>query len=272
MIKLTGDIEAKTEELANSMPPLKIYREVKKPPPERFFRKDGTLSVVGKKWRELQEENGFSEDITSFKQLVGVERGNPNSSDQLKDWLLSLGWVPTYFKDSKSKTTGVVKKVPQILLEDKTMCPNIKKLYTEHPYLESLEGLSLCQHRKGILQSFIDNISEEGTVVASAGGFTSTLRLQHRKPMVNLPKVGVFYGEEIRSLIVAPDEHFLCGADMTALESTTQEHYMYFFDSDYVTSRRTPGFDPHSDLAVISGIMSKDEQEFYNWYKNGGNK
>ena len=82
----------------------------------------------------------------------------------------------------------------------------------------------------------------------------------------------MFYGEEIRGLIIAPEGFFLCGADMTALESTTQEHYMYFFDPDYVTSRRTPGFDPHSDLAVISGIMSKDEQEFYNWYKNGGNK
>ena len=273
MIKLTGDIEAKTEELANFMPPLKIYREVKKPTPEKFFRKDGTLSVVGKKWRELQEENGFSEDITSFKQLVGVERGNPNSSDQLKDWLLSLGWVPTYFKDSKSKTTGVVKKVPQILLEDKTMCPNIKKLYTEHPYLESLEGLSLCQHRKGILQSFIDNISEEGTVVASAGGFTSTLRLQHRKPMVNLPKVGVFYGEEIRSLIVAPDEnHFLCGADMTALESTTQQHYMYFFDPEYVKEMRVPGFDPHLDVAILSGLMTVEEAEKFKQLKKKSDK
>ena len=269
MLKLTGDIEAKTEELANSMPPLKIYREIKKPTPERFFRKDDTLSMVGKKWKELQEENGFSEDITSFKQLIGVEKGNPNSSDQLKDWLLSLGWVPTYFKDSKSKTTGVVKKVPQILLEDKTMCPNIKKLYTEHPYLESLEGLSLCQHRKGILQSFIDNISEDGTVVASAGGFTSTLRLQHRKPIVNLPKVDVFFGEEIRGLIVAPDEnHFLCGSDMTSLEDTTKQAYMYFFDPDYVTQMRVPGFDAHLDIALLAELVTSEEVQFFKDYKN----
>ena len=77
----------------------------------------------------------------------------------------------------------------------------------------------------------------------------------------------MFYGEEIRGLIIAPEGFFLCGADMTALESTTQEHYMYFFDSDYVINRRTPGFDPHLDLGVISGIITKEEELFYKWYK-----
>ena len=269
LTEVTQAIDEKTQELSNYMPLVKIYKEVKKPSPDRFYRKDGSLSVTGKKWISLQKENNLPDTVDSFKVLVNTEPGNPNSSDQLKDWLLSLGWVPTFYKDSKSKTTGIVKKVPQVLLEDKTICPNIKKLYPEHPYLENLEKLSLYSHRCGILQSFLDTLSPENTVKATAGGFTSTLRLQHRKPIVNLPKVDVFYGKEIRGLIIAPDEnHFLCGSDMTALEATTQDHYMHFFDSEYVTNRRTPGFDPHLSLGVLSGIVTKDEELFYKWYKS----
>ncbi len=41
---------------------------------------------------------------------------------------------------------------------------------------------------------------------------------------------------------------------------------MYFFDPDYVTEMRTPGFDPHIDIGVLSGLITPDEAEFYKWY------
>lgn len=264
LTKITESIDEKTQELSEYMPLVRNYKTIKKPTAERFFRKDGSLSVVGERWSALQRENNLPDEVTSFDELIDVSAGNPKSTEQLKDWLVNLGWIPTYYKDSKSKSTGVVKKVPQVLMEDKTICPNIKKLYTEHPYLESLEKLSIYSHRLGVLQSFADNLSSENTVKASAGGFTSTLRLQHRKPIVNLPKVDVFYGKEIRGLIIAPDEnHFLCGADMTALEDTTKQHYMYFFDPEYVKQMRVPGFDPHIDIALLAELITPVEASFF---------
>lgn len=273
LLKLTEAIDIKTEELSNHMPLMKIYKTVLKPSSEKFFKKDGGISIAGEKWSELKKKNNLSEEISSFDVLTDTLPGNPNSTDQLKDWLLGLGWIPTYYKDSKSKTTGIVKKVPQVLSDDKTICPNIKKLYTEHPYLESIEGLSLLSHRKGMLQSFMDSLQSDNTIKASIGGFTSTLRMQHRKPLVNLPKVGVFYGEEIRGLIIAPDEgHFLCGADMTSLEDTTKQHYMYFFDPEYVKEMRIPGFDPHLDVAVLSELMTEEEAELFKQLKKKQDK
>ena len=43
---------------------------------------------------------------------------------------------------------------------------------------------------------------------------------------------------------------------------------MYFYDPEYVEQMRVPGFDPHVDVAVLSGLMSKEEEKFYKWYKS----
>ena len=43
LIELTEAIDLKTEELSSHMPLAKIYKTVKKPSPERFFKKDGSL-------------------------------------------------------------------------------------------------------------------------------------------------------------------------------------------------------------------------------------
>jgi len=41
---------------------------------------------------------------------------------------------------------------------------------------------------------------------------------------------------------------------------------MYFFDPEYVTQMRVPGFDPHIDIGVLGGMLTKEEEEFYKWY------
>ena len=46
---------------------------------------------------------------------------------------------------------------------------------------------------------------------------------------------------------------------MSSLEDTTKQHYMYFYDPDYVTQMRVPGFDPHLDIAVLSGMLTPEQ-------------
>ena len=48
---------------------------------------------------------------------------------------------------------------------------------------------------------------------------------------------------------------------MSALEDTTKQHYMYFFDPEYVKQMRVPGFDPHLDIAVLAGMMTIEQSE-----------
>lgn len=245
--------------LQEAMPLNIIYKEVKKP--NKPFKANGELSVAGEKWYQLLDELGYSSEHPGPLRVI-KERlpGNPASSIQIKDWLDTLGWIPQTFEHRKN-TTGQVKAVPQIYDGD-SVCQSIKNLYDIEPALENLDMLSLINHRISIFKGFLSSVDKHGFAQATINGFTNTLRFKHRKPIVNLPKPGKFYGDEIRGSIIVPDNQtMMCGSDMSALEDTTKQHYMYFYDPEYVTQMRVPGFDPHLDIAVLSGMLTAEQAE-----------
>lgn len=256
-------IAKKTEVLSFFMPQVKKTKLKKRP--KNYYKQDGSLSSHAIKWELLCEENNLDKEAEEHEVFSHYEDANPNSTEQKKQWLYSLGWEPTIFIERKN-SKGEMKEVEQISNEGK-ICKNIKSLYEDYPYLENLESLTILSHRKGVFESFLKAVDEDNCVVASADGFTNTLRLMHRKPIANLTKVGKPWGKEIRSLIIKPDEeHILCGSDMSALEDTTKQHYMYFFDPEYVKEMRVPGFDPHISMGVFANLITKEEEIFFKWY------
>lgn len=256
---LTRVKEEKELALISSMPRDTKFKEVKKP--TKLTKIDGSLTVRATKWYDLLEELNLPEDTEEpVMVLDSNEEGNPASHIQIKNWLDRLGWTPTTFEYRKN-SKGDIRPVPQIY-GDEGVCDSIKALYEIEPALENLDMLSLINHRIGVFKSFLENSNEEGYTKAGIHGFTNTLRFRHRKPIANLPKVFKFYGEQIRGAIIAPThEHVLCGSDMSSLEDTTKQHYMYFFDPDYVNQMRVPGFDPHLDIAVLAKMLTEEQAE-----------
>lgn len=57
----------------------------------------------------------------------------------------------------------------------------------------------------------------------------------------------------------------MIGCDISALEDSTKQHYIYFYDPEYVKEMRVPGFDPHIDIGVLAGLMTKKDEEFFKW-------
>lgn len=249
----------KIRTLVEAMPKYITYKEVTKP--NKTHKINGELSNAGIKWFNLLEDQGLPQDYEGVVTVkVSEEDGNPASTTQLKSWLDSLGWEPRTFEYRKN-TAGEVKAIPQIYVDDQ-VCDSIKDLYTIEPALESLDMLSLINHRIGVFESMKESMNSNNIVKAEIGGFTNTLRFKHRKPITNLPKVFKFYGDKIRGAIISPDENsILCGSDMSSLEDTTKQHYMYFFDPEYVTQMRVPGFDPHLDIAVLAGMLTPEQSE-----------
>ena len=47
---------------------------------------------------QLCKEQKQPQTTKSLTVKTGEERANPNSTDQVKDWLFSLGWKPRTFK------------------------------------------------------------------------------------------------------------------------------------------------------------------------------
>lgn len=249
----------KIRTLVEAMPKYITYKEVTKP--NKTHKINGELSNAGIKWFNLLADEGLPQDYEGVVTVkVSEEDGNPASTTQLKSWLDSLGWEPRTFEYRKN-TAGEIKAIPQIYVEDQ-VCDSIKDLYTIEPALESLDMLSLINHRIGVFETIKNLTNSDNYIKAEIGGFTNTLRFKHRKPIANLPKVFKFYGDKIRGAIISPDENsILCGSDMSSLEDTTKQHYMYFFDPEYVTQMRVPGFDPHLDIAVLAGMLTPEQSE-----------
>lgn len=248
--------------LQKAMPKVPILFVKSKP--KRFVNKDGTFSKLGQEWIALLTEKGLppdhEEDVTLIK---GYEDGNPNSTDQLKDWLNSFGWKPQTFKYVKDKETGETRAIPQINQEHgKGICPSIIDLYDQEPNLEYIDGLGVVSHRISILKGFLDDVSEDGFVTARIAGLTNTLRFKHSE-LVNLPKVEKAYGEYIRGSLVSREGKILCGSDMASLEDRIKQSFIYPLDPDYVESMNKEDFDPHLIIAVLAGMLTQEQSDAY---------
>lgn len=268
--KLLIDKEARIKNLIEAMPENVKYGEVTKP--NKLIIKDGSVSAQGEKWYYLLGKMGLSIDHNDPVTIeVLREPGNPNSVQQLKKWLFELGWIPQEFKyakepDPNNPERTINRQIPQISTQDDGICPSIKLLYEKEPRLENLEGLFIIKHRIGILEGWLENVSEDGYLKAEIAGLTNTLRFQH-KILVNIPTIHKPYGKELRSCLIVPEGMILCGSDCTGLENSTMHHYMMYYDAAYVEEQRQPGYDPHLSIAVAGNMISNHEELFFKWYK-----
>lgn len=256
--------EAKVVQLKEAMPKRPIIRTVTKP--AVMYKKDGSLSVAGKKWLDLNPGTFESVEV-----ITGYEEPNPNSVPQKKDWLYSLGWKPITFDYKRDKKTGEVKKIPQILNQEKELCKSVLKLVDIEPAIEILDGISVLTHRIGILNGLLEN-QKDGYVVQGLERLAVTLRWQH-SVVVNFPKVtgkkDIRDGEWIRECLIAGDGYKLVQSDLSGIESRTSDHYTFPLNPDRIAHTQQKYFDPHTEVAVVSNLMTKDEEIWFKAKKEG---
>ena len=263
--QLTKEKEEKETALIKAMPKKIIMQ--KKDPPKNMYKKDGSLSSHGTRWIQLLESNYLpSTTMSTITVKTGEEDANPNSNDQVKDWLFSLGWQPATFKYIKGESYGEERKIPQVR-DGSDLCESVLQLTEVEPAIGLLDGLTVLNHRLGIVKGFLE-CHVDGWLKAEIAGLTNTFRFKHKKPLVNLPGVDKPYGEDIRGCLLAPEGENLIGCDMVSLEDTTKRHYMQPLDPDYVEEMSKEGFDPHLSLSVFAGAITEEEYEFYQWYQN----
>ena len=246
--------EDKELELRKAMPQKPITKVMN--PPKIMTKKDGELSSRGEAWLQTLRENYLPISTnTPITVLVGHEEGNPNSNEQVKAWLFDLGWIPRTYKFVRGEAFGEERKIPQVR-NGSDLCDSVVDLVEEHPAVGLLDGLTVINHRLGIVKGFVE-MHKDGWLVAGIAGLTNTFRFKHRKPLVNLPAVDKPYGKEIRGLLTAPEGVELCGSDMVSLEDNTKRHYMKPLDPEYVEEMSCEGFDPHLDLAKHAGAVTQ---------------
>jgi hypothetical protein len=217
--------------------------------PLKLYKSDGSKTDQYERWLEELRQRGLPEDTT-----VIYNSPNPHSIPQIKKWLTRLNWKPdVYINDGES--------IPQIF-ENGEIVDSIKRLSTS---IEELSFLFIIRHRLSLLNAFLSTIDKNGYVCCSIAGFSSTLRYKHKRPFSNLPSTTKPFAENIRKVITVPDSSYLmCRCDITALEETTKNHYIYFFDKEHIEQMLVSGNDPYCDLSLLLGFMTEDDVSFFN--------
>ena len=293
--ELLGRIEEAKKELEGVMP--KVPKYASKNKPKKPYLKNGELSASGKSWNEALEglriEDELGHKLTlrvedkpdTLKVLKKYEEPNINSSSQIKDWLLKNGWEPETFKfvkDDEAQERWVQsgfrkdlkpkpRQIPQITKdgeEGKELCPSVEKVAERVPEIMAYSKYTLIKHRYDFAQGFKRAMSEDGYVVAEVGGFTNTLREQHRTPVCNLPGVDKPYGKNLRGLLTCDDDQTMLGSDLSSLEDRVKNHFCLAHDPEYVKTTQIDGYDPHVYMCLQADMVS--QEDWYDWLK--GNK
>ena len=259
--------EEKLRILSKAMPSVEVKSKIKKP--TTLYKKDGGLSVAGKRWVDKLKELSLPEDYEEEIEFVsGYSEPNPNSNSQIKDWLFSLGWKPRTFSyinkidDSGKKYVDSIPQVRKEIGGEKVLCDSVKELIGIEPALEELGGLTVLSHRIGYLKGFLSSVDDNGNIKSEIHGLTNTLRFRH-KTIVNLPSINKPYGDVVRGVLMAQEGYTLCGSDMSSLEDRTKQHYMWDYDPDYVREMLTDDFDPHLALAEFAGALTPEQVKFH---------
>lgn len=253
--------ESSQEQLSAAMPQKPITKVMN--PPKVMHKKDGSLSARGEAWQQLLKDNFMpASTMQPMTVLVGHDAGNPNSHEQVKDWLYDLGWKPQTFKYVRGDNFGEERKIPQ-LRDGSELCPSVLALAEVEPSIKLLENLTVTSHRLGVVNAYLE-CEVDGWLSAGISGLTNTFRFKHRKPLVNLPAVDKPWGKELRGCLIAPEGEVLVGCDMVSLEDTTKRHYMQPIDPDYVAEMQKDGFDPHLDLAKHAGAVTQEQIDQHN--------
>lgn len=234
--------------------------------PKVMYKKTGELSSAGEKWMEMIKQCGLSDNYEGqIEVITGYEEPNPVSVSQVKQYLFSIGWKPLIYIESIN-TKGEIKQVEQIKDKEKNLCKSVLELVKKVPELAALEDLSVINHRKAYLESFLKNVRSDGYIPAQIGGLTNTIRLRH-KTLVNLPKVSAPYGEYVRPVLTCESDEVFVGSDLNSLENYTRTNFVADIDPKAIDILSDPNYDSHTQLAIFAGMMTQDDEDFYKWYK-----
>jgi hypothetical protein len=291
---LSCRVEVARVELEGVMPSVPQY--TKKNSPAKPFKKDGSRSASGISWDEEVAKIGFADvhgnhlvrqiDDKTLEVLKGYEPPNINGHQQIKDFLFSKGWKPRSFKFVKDEEaqqawadSGFKKHlkpkpraIPQVSVDGddgKQLCESVLELAESVPEIMSYAKYTTIKHRLDMCKGFKRDLREGGYLCARVGGYTNTLREQHRE-LVNLPSAKKPLGREIRGLLIANDGCVLLGSDLSSLEDRVKMHFMIPHDPEYVATMSEKGFDPHLAIANMAGIMSNEQVAEYKHLKSLG--
>lgn len=171
-----------------------------------------------------------------------------NSNDETKQYLLKLGWEPFEWNtnDAGERTSP--------------------KMSKDDPFEGITSGLGRlialrvrARQRKSIIEGLLKLVRADGSISSVVNNLADTARATHRN-IVNIPKVGSFFGKQMRKIFIAREGMVLVGTDsdscqlrMLGARMGSQAYIEALINGD-----KAKGTDLHSMTRKIAELESRD--------------
>ena len=169
------------------------YRYVAKP-----FKKDGTYSNSVLNWMQPGDTGSVGGPFTR----ISCRPVDLNSTVEVKDFLLSQGWIPAKWNEKHGQQTS----------------PNLSK---DDPFegIQTALGRLVakriqCRQRRSVLEGWHGDIREDSRLPTRVGGIATTGRLRHLG-VVNIPSPHsrAFFAKQMRQCFIAQPGWTMVGCD-----------------------------------------------------------
>ena len=212
------------------------------------FKKNGELGVYAERFCIEADIDTHTVD-GPFSRIDYVEF-DLGSGKQVKDYLLSQGWIPNEW--NVSKLTGKVTS-PKLNKDDDFI--GVKGIVGK-----MVAKRMIYKHRKGLLEGLRRIIRPDGRITAGVTGIAATGRLKHTG-VVNIPGGRAVLGKQCRKLFMAPKGYKIVGCDAASCQIRMLCHYMG--DEAYaqaaVAGKQSEGTDIHTVNMNLAGLDSRDD-------------
>lgn len=208
---------------------------------KNVLKKDGSPKAAVNNWYNSLDVRAFRlYDIVGDFTRIRYRPLNVSSNTQCNQVLLNLGWIPDEYNYSKTD--------PEKVTSPKITYTSLRGI----PVGEKIAKYKLFSHRFRQLFGWLKRMNKvDGTI--GAGGIscgTNTGRVRHTS-VVNVPRVGSFFGKEMREIFTVRPGCRLVGVDFTALENRVIGHYTSVIDGG-VYAKRLEVEDPHDNTVELA--------------------
>ena len=253
-----GDIR---EEVVPLIPEVPLSKSRQRAWPKKQFLKDGGPTVNAIKYYGEGHE-AYRTDV-----IIRTEPINLGSPAQVKQYLLSIGWRPLEWNYKKAPGTkrplrdewgDKVKSSPKLTLDSLESCAWPEG--SEETGALIVEHLMLA-HRSSMLKGWLRDVRPDGRISAQAVSMgTPVGRMVHRK-VVNVPRKGTPYGEELRSCFTTVEGYTRIGIDLKSCQIYGLCHYMP--DENYWQAVRAG--DPHTYIQKMAGLDTRAKGKTFHY-------
>lgn len=234
-----------------------VYKYVKKP-----FLKSGEVNQHVRNWADRNAIDLNSVSIGGPFTRISFRLLDLNSNQETKGYLMASGWEPLEWNTND---------------EGERTSPKLSK---DDPF-EGIQGgigrlvakRVQCRQRKSIIEGLLKLIRPDGRIASRVNMLAVTGRATHRN-IVNIPKVGSFYGKQMRKIFVCGKGKVLVGTDSDSCQIRMLAGRMN--DPDYtetvVNGDKAKGTDIHSVNKRAANLPDRDKAKtfFYGFLFGAG--